>query len=196
MSDLKIETWFPTVIGVIDYPEIKEIQKIYGKILKKLKFDRRGFSYHQLQSDKRFKKITEWVVNNVNDYSKIHNFNDYYDIGESWINDYRAGEPQPYHAHNGWTISANFIFKSDVRDMATIFKSPYYIDMKNPIKSSPKQISQLPLNEYTYKTTTYPPIEGRLLIFRSNIEHCTGLRPNHIKLKSKRITIHVYVYIV
>jgi len=185
MSDLKIETWFPTVIGVADCPFIKDIQKTYSKILKEFEYNHRGFSYHQLHKDKRFKRITKWVTDRVNDYAKIHNYGDYFKIGESWINDYRTGQQQPYHAHNGWTISSNFIFKSNINDMPTIFKSPNFVDMKNPTKSGPNQVSELSLNEYTFKTVEYPPVEGRLLIFRSYVEHSTGSRP--LDIKSKRI---------
>jgi len=185
MSDLKIETWFPTVIGVSDCPFIGDIKKSYNKILKTLKFTKNGLSYHQLHEDKRFNKLTKWVSDRVNDYAKIHNFEDDYQIGESWINDYRDNHPQPFHVHNGWTISANFIFNSDINDMRTVFKSPRYVDMKNPIKSSPNRFSKLPLNEYTFKVVEYEPVEGRLLIFRSNTEHSTSNRLK--KMKTKRI---------
>ena len=181
---MRIDKWFPTVIGVADCDFINDVKDEYNKILSTIKDKEHGFFYYQLQSDKRFKRLTDWVTDNVNEYAKLHYFEDEYEIGESWINDYDVGGGQPYHAHNGWTISCNFIFESNENDVPTVFKSPYYVDPKNPTKTSPLKDPEIRLNEYTYRSAIYPPVVGRLLIFRSNIEHCTG--PGYKTMKSKR----------
>ena len=66
----------------------------------------------------------------------------------------------------------NFI--SDENDSPTIFKSPTNPDMKNPLRINvDKAGDNSYFNELTYPTVEYKPVEGRLLIFRSYLEHST-----------------------
>ena len=176
---LKITKHFPITIGEIECDFIDDIQKDYMNIVNKLKFDNKGLSYYKAHNDKRFKKLNDWVKKGVDTYVKAHKYFGDFKAKESWIVNYKKNNYQPWHLHPGWTISTVFYLKADENDVPTMFKSPYN-DMLNPLNRTPDtEDDKDPYNELTYSTIDYKPKSGKLLIFRSFIEHMVPLKLNN-----------------
>ena len=74
-------------------------------------------------------------------------------------------------------MSTIFYLQSDNDEANTIFRSPYYNDMQNPLGLGPKNSTDVDkYNEYTYRTYRVKPIEGMLVVFRSYLEHAVELK--------------------
>ena len=54
MSDLKLEQWFPTVIGYADCPFLSDIYDSYDDKIGLMQFNKAGFSYTQIHLDNFF----------------------------------------------------------------------------------------------------------------------------------------------
>ena len=168
---MKFETWFPTVIGIARCPFIKDIQSPYKKIIKKFPVDRYGFSSVPIHRKPQFKKLTDWITQEVNTFSENHRFVFKYEPKESWVWNYEEGVSQEFHTHPGCTISAVFFLEGYQEDTHIVFKSPIN-DMKNPLGTQPHTSTNVDLyNFYTFKTCSFPPISGTLLVWRSYVEH-------------------------
>ena len=179
-KDLTLQHWFPTTVGVVDCPFMDEIQSQYLKYIKFFQYDKVGFCYAEQHKNERFKKLNEWINEQVNQYAKLHKFPGVYGPGESWIIDYQNHKGQPWHTHIGWTISTVFYLVADKTDKGTKFRSPTYNDTINPLRISP--IDDRQGDKYTtltYPTCEYAPVEGRLLIFRSYLEHSMDIKDNN-----------------
>ena len=184
MSDLKLEQWFPTVIGYADCPFLSDIYDSYDDKIGLMQFNKAGFSYTQIHLDNTFKKLNDWVTHNVNEYAKAHKFSETYEVKESWLLNYPQGGGQPWHTHAGATISTVFYFDVKENDVGTRFRSPAFNDMMNPLNLSPDDDEKSDkFNELTFATCNYAPVQGRLLIFRSYVEHAVNNKEN----KSRRI---------
>ena len=171
-KQLNLQHWFPTTIGVVDCPFINEIVDDYIPLIKDMKFNRIGFSYHQVHLDYKFNRLNTWITEQVNQYAKMHKFPKTYEAGESWVIDYQKGKGQPWHTHIGWTMSTVFYLTADENDMGTKFRSPVYSDMANPLEIKPIDDGETDkYNVLTFPTCVYKPVQGRLLIFRSYLEH-------------------------
>jgi hypothetical protein len=187
---IEIDTWFPTVIGKASCPFFADVKDKYIKYLEKKKISPSGFCYHQIHKDNKLKKLNNWITDSVNKVAKTFNFPDRYEPKQSWFIDCKQFNAQPWHAHSGFVFSVIFYLEGSSDDKGTRFKSPNYIDMKNPYNLSPDNDHKATLfNEYTYPTCTYPCIPGKLLIFRSFVEHCTDL-----KITDKRRIVLIYNY--
>ena len=182
-KSLDLQFWFPTIIGVVDCPFHKDIKKDYKNYINDFKYDNIGFSYTPIHKDKKFKVLNDWITNQVNQYTKLHKFPDRYEANESWVIDYISSS-QPWHTHIGCTISTVYYFDSDVNDSCIKFRSPYHNDTSNPLNLNPLSAkNENNFSELTFQSCRYAPVEGRLLIFRSYIEHSVDPK----KLRSKRI---------
>jgi len=120
-----------------------------------------------------FKELTSWMTEQVNLFASKFNFKDKYVPVESWFNDYEIGSYQPYHSHFGCVFSTAFYLKGDEDDSKILFKSPVPVDLKNPQNSSALNNEGDGLNEYTFTNAHYTPSVGKLLMFRSFLEHST-----------------------
>jgi uncharacterized protein (TIGR02466 family) len=184
--DLQIQTWFPTAIGVVDCPFHKDIKEEYKKHLDKFDYDPRGLSYTAIHKDRNFKKFNDWITQQVNKYCKAHNYPHQYKANASWVIDYTQGAGQPWHTHIGCAVSTVYYFQSDANDKGTQFRSPYHNDTANPLDLKPEILTnKIEFNELTFPSCTYPPLEGRLLIFRSYVEHMMDSK----ETKNKRIIL-------
>ena len=173
-KQLNIHSLFPTTIGIIDCPFYEEIKTPILNFFEITEEKDLGFVYWpiHLQTMPIFKKLNEWITEQVNIYSKMHKYNFEYEAGESWLIDYVNQGHNPWHKHNGWTISTNFFLLSDKNDSHTFFRSPVYGDMLNPQNTTPQNDGDnTKYNNLTCPTYSYAPIPGRLLIFRSHTEH-------------------------
>ena len=180
MSNINLEHWFPTTIGYVDCPFLKDIHDNYNNKIKSIQFDEAGFSYTQIHLNDNFKKLNDWITDNVNQYAKAHKFPDVYIAKESWVMNYKKGGGQPWHTHAGSTISTIFYFDVNKNDTGTKFRSPIFNDIVNPLNISPVDDEKSDkYNELTFPTCTYSPVQGRLLIFRSYLEHSVKNKTNN-----------------
>jgi uncharacterized protein (TIGR02466 family) len=176
INDLIIENWFPTTIGVCDYPYYMiNKDKWLEYILSKPTRNGFGGDDYQPHNDKKmFGELNDWITKQVNIYAQRHKFAYEYEAKESWFIDYQPYDFNPWHCHTGYTISTIFYLQGNPKEVKTQFKNPV-ADMKNPqnkMVKNDRHDTEL-YNEYTYHSCSYDTIPGRLLIFRSHTEHCT-----------------------
>jgi|TARA_R100000081_G_C4776657_1_gene149007 hypothetical protein len=181
-NNLKIDCWFPTTIGVVDYPSFNK-DKYLSYILSKKTND--GFNDYEVHKDKQLKELNDWITLQVNDYSKQHNFYYEYEPKESWFIDYKKYEGNEWHTHTGYTISVVFVVEDQDSKIYTRFRNPVF-DQKNPQNTRVADDYKLnSYNKYTFPTCEYESIPGRLLIFRSHTLHCSDQLMND----SKRVIV-------
>lgn len=165
--------WFPTTIGVSECPFINEIQKPYKDIIKKYKYESSGFCRERVHLNKKFKKLNDWVNQEIKKYAEFHLYEDDYECKESWLLDYPIGGGQSFHRHPGFIFSAVFFLEGYEKDTALNFESPI-IDMKNPLNETAHHgdnKTKKIFNELTYNMCSYPPKTGNLIIWRSYLSH-------------------------
>jgi len=185
---MKIINLFPTPIYETDYkgdlsPYIDKCMKLKDKI--KCGGDgwlEKPYNTHQthnLFKDKDFKNLISFFNKHAKIFIKEIGIKEVsIKKGNAWFNVYNKGDSQEFHNHNFDTISGIFYLKSSDKDANTIFKSP---------------LTQLPSdkfnenNFYTWKSYKSYPIQGKLILFRSNVEH--GVEKQ--KVNSNRITIGI-----
>jgi len=173
-NETYLQKIFPTVIGIADYPNIEEIQQDYIKIIESITpICNLGKIYsHEFHKDKRFEKLISWMTVRVNDYAKAHNFPNEYEVFDGWCTDYQKHSYQPTHLHQGHHISTIFYLEAYPEDVPVHFRGPYFNDMVNPFDIGIKENNNSKyFNDLTYPSYWYYPLSGRLLIFRSNVEH-------------------------
>jgi len=171
-----IELFFPTVIGVSDFDKADQIEKQYYPYLQNLKnkYSRNGtFCYYEVHKDPFFKELTNWITGEVNKFSDKFNFTDTYIPVESWFNEYTKGTHQSVHRHAGSVFSAVYYLKGSENGARFVFKTPLPFDNKNPENNSVKKNNESHLNQFSWTSASYAPKKGRLLMFRSFLEHST-----------------------
>lgn len=178
INNLELHRWFPTVIGQVDCPFYDEIKDVYLKNLNINFKEPQGYVYHQLHKDERFKRLNDWIENKVNEFADAHEWKVPMKAGESWYIDYQPYTNNHWHKHLGWVISTVFVLQADIEDSPTCFRSPLYGDAiytrtdEEREKLNPIEIEEAHrFNELTYPTCEYRPVNGRLTIFKSSIEH-------------------------
>tara|TARA_S200002703_G_C3694408_1_gene213224 strand:+ start:45 stop:623 length:579 start_codon:yes stop_codon:yes gene_type:complete len=175
-----IETFFPTVVGVSDFEKADEIEKQYSPYLQDLKqkYSKNGcFCLYEVHKDPAFDELTNWVTNEINKFAKVFNFTDYYVPVESWFNDYQHGSYQGMHTHAGSIFSVVYYLKGSEEGAKFIIKSPVPVDLKNPENNSVKIDNESHLNSLSWTSAYYSPKKGRLLMFRSLVQHGTETTP-------------------
>jgi len=168
-----LDTWFPTTIGISECPFINEIQKPYKNIISKYKYESNGFCKERVHLNKKFKKLNDWVNQEIKKYAEFHLYEDNYKCKESWLLDYPIGGGQSFHIHPGFIFSAVFFLEGYEEDTSLNFESPI-IDMKNPLNETAHHgdiKNKKVFNNLTYKVCSYPPKTGKLIIWRSYLSH-------------------------
>ena len=179
-----IELFFPTVIGVSDFDKADQIEKQYYPYLQDLKnkYSRNGtFCYYEVHKDPFFKELTNWITGEVNKFSDKFNFTDTYIPVESWFNEYEKNSNQSSHCHPGSVFSAVFYLKGSEDGARFLFRSPLPVDTKNPENNSVKKGNESHLNELSWTSAGYSPKKGRLLMFRSFLQHSTDTVGNELE---------------
>ena len=135
---------------------------------------------YDLSKDKFFKKLIDFFNKHVMIYTKAIGLKKV-DVkqADAWFNVYNKNDSQEYHNHNFNVVSGIFYLKSDKKDSNTVFKSP--------INDLPSDAEFDDNNIYTWKIYKSYPIQGKLLFFRSDLDHCVERQ----MVDSNRITIAV-----
>ena len=178
---------FPQVVGVSDCPFIDKIQDKYKKIISKYEYDHNGFCKEAPHSNKKFSLLNKWIDGEVDEFIKLHEYEDKFVCKDSWIYDYQISSNQPYHNHPGYVVSTVFFLEGYEDDSGIIFTNPV-ADMKNALG---EQAAKKPVktNIWTNRIITHPPKSGRLFIWRSYLMH--GVK-NKVKDCKRIIFAHNY----
>ena len=134
------------------------------------------YNKHNIFEDKKFKPLTEFFDKHAKIFAKHLNIKGNLKK-EAWFNLYKKGDSQEYHNHHWKSISGIFYLKSNLGDAKTIFKSP--------VRDYPTDGEFNKNNPYTWKTYSFKPGQGVLLLFKSDLEHCVERQEKN----SCRITI-------
>ena len=163
---------FPTTIGYADYPFVEDL-KSYKKIISSYKYGETGFCRERIHTNKKFKKLNDWILKEVHLYAKRHLYKDGYECKESWLLDYPVGGGQSFHRRAGFLFSALFFLEGDPNDTPLNFQSPI-IDMMNPLGKTAHDDGggdERDYNELTHSIVSYRPLTGRVIIWRSYLAH-------------------------
>lgn len=98
-------------------------------------------------------------------------------ISECWLNVYSSKHSQEIHLHRNSVISGIYYVRAPVGSGATLFYSPLSDVMLEPPATVP--------NKLNAKVTGFPPVEGRMILFRSSVRH--SVLPG--EMDGERITI-------
>ncbi len=82
---------------------------------------------------------------------------------ECWVNVYGAGQAQEIHLHRNSVISGIYYVQAPEHSGATLFYSP-----AADVMLEPRAVKGNNLNA---TVTGFPPVEGRMLLFRSSLRH-------------------------
>ena len=182
---MKIQTWFPTSIAVVeDVISKKEHNFLKNKILKLNKAEahpqwhsnvKTSYGKYDLTFDKDFDNLIEQTRLHTIKFAKTMGSYDGYKVKQSWYVVYNEGDFQEYHAHGNSIISAIYFIKADDKSAKLYFKSPFQDQLAPEYKGR---------NADTWERIFYNAVPGRLLVFRSYLEHCVEMQ----KDKELRIT--------
>jgi len=187
-----IERFFPTLIGYYDNPHHHVLEKdLINRCFELERTAKKGgegwvsdTTYNtqgtlEIFDDKSFKKINDFVLQKVAEYSNEIGLQD--DCvnqipRDSWFNIYRKGDFQEYHAHGDSILSAIYFIKANDKSAKLYFKSPFQDQLSPEYKGRSAD---------TWERIFYDPKPGRLIIFRSYVEHCVEMQ----KDKDSRISL-------
>ena len=176
---LYIDKIFPTIIGIADCPFIDDVKEEYKSYIAQVKQSNGMLKYFTVHKDKRFSLLNNWITSKVNEYTNLHSFPDTYSPYESWCLEYKKGDFNSSHVHQGSVISVSFYLEGYENDVPISFRGPYFNDMSNPLNLTPNNSQNIiNYNEFTYPSQMYYPLTGRLIIFRSYLEHEVGKKIN------------------
>ena len=175
--NIVFEQWCPKVIGYVDNPNHKKIDKKLIKICNFLqsKIKKGGDNWvsnktyntignYNLHKDKNFQELNKWIFSNVTEYAEKLNYESNLECVHSWFNIYKKYDYQEYHTHSFNTFSAVYFLKSNKKSAKIFFK----------VDSDPSSNDAKPkkYNSLNSAVVWYEAIPGRLIIFRSNLSHC------------------------
>jgi uncharacterized protein (TIGR02466 family) len=181
-----ITYWFPTGIYHSIYPEHNDLKKELLKMLPSslpttegeqvdgwpfwTKQSKIGIVNPLASSNPEVDKFSNWVVDQVTEFSKHYNSTAAYKIEQCWANIYQKGDFQETHIHLGFDFSAVYFVSTPPGSGKLMFENPCIPFDMRPIKTN----SETELNT---TAAVYAPVEGQLVIFRSNLRH--GVYPHN-----------------
>lgn len=108
--------------------------------------------------------FSNWVENEVTQFSRHYNSVSSYTINQCWTNVYHRGDFQEPHIHPGFDFSAVYFLSVPPNSSKLIFENSLAMSDMRPIKTSQE-------TELNSTMAMYVPIEGQLVVFRSNLRH-------------------------
>ena len=85
------------------------------------------------------------------------------EINECWVNVYESGHAQEIHLHKNSVVSGIYYLKVPEGSGPTMFYSPQSDVMLEPRPGAG--------NQYNATVSAVPPVEGRLVVFKSSLRH-------------------------
>lgn len=178
-----ITYWFPTAIYHNFYPEHDELKKEILLNLNEssqslncdvdgwpfwIKNSKSGLNNPLEKKSEIINNFTEWVENEVNLFSRSYGSTDSYQIEQCWSNQYQKGDFQETHIHLGFDFSAIYFISVPELSGKVVFENPNLIAEMRPIRGTETELST--------PSAVYKPVEGQLIVFRSNLRH--GVYPH------------------
>jgi uncharacterized protein (TIGR02466 family) len=108
--------------------------------------------------------FSNWVENEVTQFSRHYNSSACYKIDQCWANVYHQGDFQEPHIHPRFDFSAVYFLSIPANSGNLIFENSLAMSDMRPIKTSQE-------TELNSTTAVYVPVEGHLVVFRSNLRH-------------------------
>ena len=183
---MKIQTWFPTSIAVVeDVISKKEHNFLKNKILKLNKAEahpqwhsnvKTSYGKYDLTFDKDFDNLIEQTRLHTIKFAKTMGSYDGYEVKQSWYVVYNEGDFQEYHAHDNSIFSSVYCFTNPKNSAPLVFR--------NPVKDM-LPMGRVKPNQYSFYNVMYNLKPGQLIIFRSYLDHSVSLCKN----KTPRITM-------
>lgn len=171
--DYTIDKWFPKSIYSVNNLH-KEYLSSYIKEVKKIKNTKKTFyidvnSSHLLEeihNKNTFKNLFKDILEHCKNYAGHLGYSkescDKLCIINSWFNISSKGDSLLKHIHPASLFSGAFYLKSNKDDYINFFKED---DMTIPPEN---------YNELSYEYCSYECTAGRLLLFKSNLNHSTN----------------------
>jgi uncharacterized protein (TIGR02466 family) len=175
-----INYWFPTGIYHSIYPEHADLKKELLKILPSsllttegkqvdgwpfwTKQNKLGLINPLVSSSTEVDAFSNWIVNQVTEFSKHYNSTASYKIEQCWANIYQKGDFQEPHIHPTFDFSAVYFMSIPPNSGKLIFENSLAMSDMRPIKTNQE-------TELNSTRAVYAPIEGQLVVFRSNLRH-------------------------
>jgi len=175
-----INYWFPTGIYHSIYPEHSELKKELLKTLPsslptKEEGQVDGWPFWSKQNklvpanplavpNLEIQNFSNWVEDEVTQFSKHYNSSACYKIEQCWANIYQKGDFQESHIHPTFDFSAVYFVSAPINSGKLIFENSLAMSDMRPIKTSQE-------TELNSTMAVYAPIEGQLVVFRSNLRH-------------------------
>lgn len=185
-----INNLFSTPLALIDYPEHNNIKDILVNHCFSIKLNTKtgGKNWisknlyntcdiYDIFEDNTFQQLNNWVTEKANEFKKHLGQSKNIKQSKAWFNIYNKNSFQEFHNHNFNYISCIYYLKANKEDAKTIFKSPLIENIYDPELDSK--------NPYTWKTFKIDPLEGRLVLFKSSLEHCVESQ----NIENPRITL-------
>lgn len=185
-----VNNWFPSSIYVAE----SIVSSKYNDLLKQKsleigKISENGASNWQcntyntlgtfdVKEDPLFSDLLKEIEFHVKKFTEMHGSDYQYKCKESWLNLNDKNSYQEYHCHSNSTFSAVYYISTPPKSGKIYFENPCEPDML-PIKEIKTP------TEMSFRTCSYQPEEGTLLIFRSYMRHMVEICKND----STRITI-------
>lgn len=163
---LRVVNLFPTGVGLFNRKELsKSERKFIEELEHKHNKGNRSTKHTYILNDKRLKKLKEYFLICVNEYSsRVMGMKagvDLY-ITQSWANFTREGEYHHEHAHPNSIVSGVFYVKTDNETDKIYFHKNGYQQLKPETED---------FNVYNSSTWWYEAIEGQLFLFPSSLGH-------------------------
>lgn len=177
-----IDRWFPKSIFVADNTAnhiIEKLQKDSITFLSNCETKRYDDFYvdsthtlkntNQLISIESFKLLKEILDINANTFKNELGITDEIKLQNAWLNKSNKGDYNFPHTHSGCLFSGVFYIKSN-RENKILFYNDDYIIGNNWVSENQ--------NELSYTMCSYPCVEGRLMIWKSNFLHGNPIQKN------------------
>ena len=183
---MKIDTWFPTSIAIVEnIISKKEHNFLKNKLLKLNKETahpqwhsdvKTSYGKYDLTLDKDFANLIEQTRLQTLDFARIMGSYDGCKVKKSWYTIYKEGDFQEYHEHDNSIFSSVYCFTNPKNSGQLIFK--------NPVKDM-LPMGRVKPNKHSFYNVMYNLKPGQLIIFRSFLDHSVSLCKN----KTPRITM-------
>lgn len=112
----------------------------------------------------QMQEFSYWIENEVNQFSRHYNSSASYKIDQCWLNVYYKGDFQEPHIHPGFDFSAVYFVSTPTDSGKLIFENAQAMSDMRPIKTKKE-------TDLNATAAVYAPMEGQLVIFRSNLRH-------------------------
>jgi uncharacterized protein (TIGR02466 family) len=172
---LNYENIFPTIVAyetdVFSFEENEKIVSLCYSIKNSIEEKKSNWlsghsspyntmTSYDLSLDKNFNFFTDKITEKIHEYAKKYNDDNSYICTNSWFNIYKNNNYQEPHSHYNCSYSAVYFPKAPSGSGDIVFQNPNIYEI-------------LPSEDSLVGTSTwkYTPVEGMLVIFKSNLRH-------------------------